>query len=180
MNDETESLILSYSGSDAQDYGGVPDEIPENVLRAPLKVQRLPNFPPNVTLRRATPGSSGVDVYAAIDRPVKLNVIGSRATIPTGIRVEVPMGAELQVRPRSGLAHKHGVTILNTPGTIDSDYRGEIGVIMVLLGPGKFIVEPGMAIAQLVMQEVIFPEIQIVDALGETERGTGGFGSTGK
>jgi len=180
MNDEAEGLLLPYTGINLQDYGAAPEGIPENVLRAPLKVHRLPNFPPNVTLRRATPGSSGVDVYAAIKQPVKLSVIGSRATIPTGIRVEVPMGAELQVRPRSGLASKYGVTVLNAPGTIDSDYRGEVGVIMVLLGSGKFIIEPGMAIAQLVMQEVIFPEIQITDELGETERGAGGFGSTGK
>ena len=144
-----------------------------------MQIQLLPHFPARKELGRASEGSSGIDLYAAIKTPIRLNIIGHRVTIPTGIRVALPMGYESQVRPRSGLSHDHGVTVLNTPGTIDSDYRGEIGVILVLLGPGKFTVEPGDRIAQLVVAPVIYPRIEFVDELDDTSRGAGGFGHTG-
>ncbi len=117
--------------------------------------------------------------FAAINSPKKLNIIGAKALVPTGVRVEVPMGYEIQVRPKSGLANKFGVTVLNTPGTVDSDYRGEVGVILILLTQGKFVIEPGMKIAQMVMAPVAIPSLEIVDDLSDTSRGEGGFGSTG-
>lgn len=189
--DDTEQTALEYSGRaepettdpgiNPADYvGGEEDfEMPEWVRTVPMQVKKLPHFPVGKVLGRKTPGSSGIDLFAAINSPIRLNIIGHRVMIPTGISVAVPMGFENQVRPRSGLSHKHGVTVLNTPGTIDSDYRGEIGVIMVLTGKGKFTVEPGDRIAQLVVQEVIYPEIEYVDELDDTSRGAGGFGHTG-
>src|SRR3989304_9579021 len=122
--------------------------------------------------------ASGMDLYAAVENTVQLERSEIKL-IPTGIHIELPIGYEAQVRPRSGLALKYGLTIVNTPGTIDSDYRGEIGIIMCNLGKERFIVERGMRIAQLVIQPVFRAELIEVDCLEETRRGTGGFGHTG-
>jgi deoxyuridine 5''-triphosphate nucleotidohydrolase (dut) len=126
-----------------------------------------------------TGGSAGADICACLAVPVVLAPL-ERALIPTGISVEIPAGFEIQVRPRSGLALKHGVTVLNAPGTIDSDYRGEIGVVLVNFGSGSFTVSDGDRIAQLVVSRVERAEFEPVSGLGETSRGSGGYGSTGK
>lgn len=122
--------------------------------------------------------ASGMDLYAAVDTPVLIERSEIKL-VPTGIHVEVPRGYEAQVRPRSGLALKHGLTLVNTPGTIDSDYRGEIGIILCNLGKEKFTVERGMRIAQLVIQPVTRAELIEVERLEASPRGTGGFGHTG-
>ncbi|MBC2850667.1 dUTP diphosphatase [Cetobacterium sp. 8H] len=126
-----------------------------------------------------TEGAAGMDVQAFIKEPVVLKSL-ERALIPTGIKMEIPYGYEVQVRPRSGLAIKHGITLVNTPGTIDSDYRGEVGIILINLSNTDFTVNPGERIGQLVLQKVYKMEFQEVSALGETERAEGGFGHTGK
>lgn len=126
----------------------------------------------------ATRDSAGADLMAAIDKPILLEP-GDRALVPTGIALGIPIGFEAQVRPRSGLAIKHGVTGLNSPGTIDSDYRGEIGVILINHGAEPFRIERGMRIAQLVVAPVVRAVWHELEVLEQTERGTGGFGSTG-
>ena len=128
-----------------------------------------------------TIGSAGMDVRAAVaeDDPMVL-MPGERAMVPTGLSVAIPQGYEIQVRPRSGLAAKHGLTCLNTPGTIDSDYRGEIKVILINLGQEAFTIQRGERIAQLVLAPVTQLAWQKVSALDETDRGAGGFGSTGR
>jgi dUTP pyrophosphatase len=126
----------------------------------------------------ASEGASGADLFADIDKPVVLSP-GERKLIPSGIRLALPIGFEAQVRPRSGLALKHGITTLNTPGTIDSDYRGEIKVILINHGSSEFTVNPGDRIAQLVVSTVCRAEFAIIDTLEQSERGEGGFGSTG-
>ena len=125
-----------------------------------------------------SPAASGMDLYAAVENQtvVERNEI---ILIPTGIFIALPHGYEAQVRPRSGLALKHGITIVNSPGTIDSDYRGEIGIILCNQGKDKFVVERGMRIAQLVVQPVIHAELEEVKELEDTHRGDGGFGHTG-
>ena len=125
-----------------------------------------------------TQGSAGLDLCAAVDEPVQLEP-GERRLISTGLRLAIPPGYEGQVRPRSGLALKHGVTLLNAPGTIDSDYRGEVQVILANLGAEAFMVQRGERIAQLVIAPVVRAELARTDALSETERGAGGFGHTG-
>lgn len=125
-----------------------------------------------------THGSSGIDLLAACDTDVVLKPF-ERSLIPTGISIELPHGYEAQVRPRSGLAIKHGITLLNSPGTIDSDYRGEIRVIVINLGSEDFTVKRGMRIAQLVVAQVIKAKLVPADNLSETHRGGGGFGHTG-
>ena len=125
-----------------------------------------------------TPLSAGMDVRADLDHSVTLAPL-ERAMIPTGLYVELPAGCEMQVRPRSGLAAKHGITVLNSPGTIDADYRGEIRVILVNLSGEPFTVEAGELIAQLVVARHEQVEWEPVEELGTTERGAGGFGSTG-
>lgn len=126
-----------------------------------------------------TAAAAGMDIRACLDQPVTLKPLG-RALIPTGLFIELPEGAEAQVRPRSGLAAKKGVTVLNSPGTIDADYRGEIKVILVNLSAEDFSVEDGERIAQLVVARHERVEWQLSDDLTGTERGAGGFGSTGK
>ena len=126
-----------------------------------------------------TPLSAGLDIRANLDESVTLRPL-ERAMIPTGLFVELPEGYEMQIRPRSGLAAKHGITVLNSPGTIDADYRGEIKVILVNLSNEPFTIEPGERIAQMIVARYEQIEWQPVDVLGETERGAGGFGSTGK
>ena len=125
----------------------------------------------------ATPASSGVDLRAVEKCVLKP---GEIALVPTGIRIALPVGYEAQVRPRSGLALRHGITLPNSPGTIDADYRGEIRVIMQNLGDAPFAIEPGDRIAQMVVAPVSQVEWTETDSLEETERGSGGFGSTGK
>ena len=125
-----------------------------------------------------TPLSAGMDLRANIDEPVELKPL-SRALIPTGLHIALPEGYEAQIRPRSGLALKKGITCLNTPGTIDSDYRGDVGVILVNLSKEDFVVQPGERIAQMVIGKFDQAEWELVDELDETERGEGGFGHTG-
>ena len=126
----------------------------------------------------ATPQSAGVDLRANIDEPVELKPV-SRALIPTGLHIALPEGYEAQIRPRSGLAIKKGITCLNTPGTIDADYRGDIGVILINLSAETFIVNPGERIAQMIINKFEQAEFELVEELDETERGEGGFGHTG-
>ncbi|MBQ1175626.1 MAG: dUTP diphosphatase [Spirochaetia bacterium] len=125
-----------------------------------------------------TSGAAGADVRAFLNEPVVIPV-GKRAMIPTGLFFAIPEGFEIQVRPRSGLAAKNGVTVLNTPGTIDSDYRGEVKVILINLGDADFTVNNGDRIAQLIVAPVTQGIFVKTDKLDETERGAGGFGSTG-
>ena len=126
----------------------------------------------------ATPQSAGVDLRADIPQGIVLEPLG-RAMVPTGLYLEIPAGYEAQVRPRSGLAAKKGVTVLNSPGTIDADYRGEVRVILVNLSCEPFTVEPGERIAQMVVARHEHVEWEEVEVLEESERGAGGFGSTG-
>ena len=125
-----------------------------------------------------TQGSSGMDLSANIKSSINI-APGKKEIIPTGIAISVPEGFEVQIRPRSGLAAKHNITVLNTPGTIDSDYRGELKVILINLGKEAFKVEKGFRIAQMVLSPVVKAEINEVQDLNDTERGKGGFGSTG-
>ncbi len=126
-----------------------------------------------------TAASAGMDLRANLDEPVTLKPL-ERALVKTGLYIELPVGFEAQVRPRSGLAAKKGITVLNSPGTIDADYRGEIGVILVNLSPEPFVVENGERIAQLVIARHERAQWVEVTELSETARGAGGFGSTGK
>ena len=126
-------------------------------------------------------GAAGADLRANFpDRGAVEIAPGARALVPTGLRMSIPVGYEVQVRPRSGLALKHGVTVANAPGTIDSDYRGEVGVILVNLGSEPFVVAHGERIAQMVVAPVVQAALEVVEALDETARGAGGFGSTGR
>ena len=127
---------------------------------------------------RATAGSSGVDLRAAIDEILVLRP-GERVLVPTGLSVAIPEGYEWQVRPRSGLAIRKGITVLNTPGTIDSDYRGEVCVILVNLGSEKTTISRGDRIAQAILSPVVSQVIRLVGELSDTERGEGGFGHSG-
>jgi dUTP pyrophosphatase len=126
-----------------------------------------------------TPLSAGLDIRANLDEPVTLQPL-ERAMIPTGLFVELPEGCEMQIRPRSGLAAKHGITVLNSPGTIDADYRGEIKVILVNLSNEPFTIEAGERIAQMIVARYEQIEWEAAKELSSTERGAGGFGSTGK
>lgn len=134
------------------------------------KSARLPEY--------ATIGSAGMDIYADVDSDVVIKP-GEVKLIPTGIAIELPDGYEAQIRPRSGLAFKYGITLLNAPGTIDSDYRGEIKIIMINLGKEDFVVKRGDRIAQMIVSKFEKVEWEEVEKLGETERGEGGFGHTG-
>ena len=127
----------------------------------------------------ATPLSAGMDLRACLEAPVTLGPL-ERALVPTGLFIALPAGFEAQVRPRSGLAAKHSITVLNTPGTIDADYRGEVKVILVNLSNTPFEIVPGERIAQLVVARHERVEWEEVETLDETERGAGGFGSTGR
>lgn len=127
----------------------------------------------------ATEQSAGMDLKASIEEPIVLEPLG-RALIPTGLHIALPAGFEAQIRPRSGLAAKFGVTVLNTPGTIDADYRGEIKVILVNLSNTPFTVNPGERIAQMVVARFEQVQWELTDSLDSTERGEGGFGSTGR
>jgi len=132
--------------------------------------QKLPAY--------ATPQSAGMDLRANLDAPVTLHPL-ERRLIPTGLHIALPEGYEAQVRPRSGLALKHGLTVLNAPGTIDADYRGEVGVVLINLSDQDFVVNDGERIAQLVIARYEQAEFVVVEQLDETERGEGGYGHTG-
>lgn len=131
-----------------------------------------------------TPGAAGADIRANLPPDQRAAGITlhpmQRLIVPTGLRVEIPEGFEMQIRPRSGLALKHGITLPNTPGTIDSDYRGPLGVALVNLGAGPYTVQHGDRIAQMIVAPVVQVRMVVVEALGETARGEGGFGSTGR
>ncbi len=129
--------------------------------------------------RYMTAGAAGLDIVAAVAEPITL-APGARAAIPTGLALAVPPGFEVQVRPRSGLALRHGITVLNAPGTIDSDYRGEVSVLLINHGQAPFVVERGARVAQLVVARVVRARVVEVASLDGTERGSGGFGSTGR
>ena len=143
-----------------------------------IRVQRLHSE--DLPLPRyMTAGSAGVDLYAANMKPIAL-APGERVLVPTGLAIALPLGYEAQIRPRSGLALRHGITLLNTPGTIDSDYRGEIQVIVINLGQGEYIMNRGERIAQMVINRIEQAELIEVEELSNTGRGSGGFGHTGK
>ncbi len=146
-----------------------------------VSVCPLPHFAGLQLPAYETAGSAGMDVRAAVpDGEPMVLAPGERAMVPTGLSVAIPQGYEIQVRPRSGLAAKHGLTCLNTPGTVDSDYRGEIKVILINLGQEAFTIQRGERIAQLVLAPVTQLAWENVDSLDETARGAGGFGSTGR
>ena len=133
---------------------------------------------PKVLPEYATKGSAGLDVMAAIHEPISIGP-GERILVPSGFKLEIPVEYEVQIRPRSGLAIKHGITVLNSPGTIDSDYRGEIGIILINHSKNKFIINPKDRIAQMVICKVTKMNLVKVSLLNNTKRGSGGFGSTG-
>ena len=141
-------------------------------------VKTLPHFEGLALPQYMTEGASGIDLLAACLDPVILQP-GDRALVPTGILIALPKDMEAQIRPRSGLAIKHGITLLNTPGTIDSDYRGEIQVIVINHGKESFTITRGMRIAQMVLAQVVKAKLEVVDNLDGTSRGAGGFGHTG-
>ena len=150
------------------------------MVSAEIQIARLPHGADLPLPSYQSPAAAGMDLLAAVpaDAPVVIGA-GARAVIPTGIAIALPPGTEGQVRPRSGLALRHGLTILNAPGTIDADYRGEVGVILINLGDESFTVTRGMRIAQLTVTPIVRAQLREVGHLDETSRGTGGFGSTG-
>ena len=139
---------------------------------------KIVNNSPHPSPAYATPLSAGMDVRANIEDPITLQPL-QRILVPTGLYMALPAGYECQVRPRSGLAVKHGITVLNSPGTVDADYRGEVKVLLVNLSDSPFVIEPGERIAQMVVSRHERVEWDEVQSLDETERGAGGFGSTG-
>ena len=147
-------------------------------MSVPIRVRRLPHGEGLPLPAYATGGAAGMDLLAAIVEPVTI-APGNRALIPTGLAIALPPGYELQIRPRSGLALRHGIVLPNSPGTIDEDYRGELQVIVLNTGDAPFVVERGARIAQAVLAPVVRARWQEVASLDETARGSGGFGSTG-
>jgi dUTP diphosphatase len=145
---------------------------------SPINI-KIVNTSANPLPQYATKGSSGMDIRASLDIPVTLHPL-ERTLIPTGLFVEIPNGYEIQIRPRSGLAIKQGITCLNSPGTIDADYRGEIKIILINLSSEEQIINHGDRIAQMIIQKTERAELVQVEFLNETERATGGFGHTGK
>ena len=146
-----------------------------------VKIMRLPHGADLPLPAYQSEHAAGLDLYAAVPAGVPVTIApGGRANIPTGIAIALPVMTEGQVRPRSGLAARHGITVLNTPGTVDADYRGEIQVILVNLGGESFLVERGMRIAQLVIAPTLHAQLSETTNLDETRRGTAGFGSTGQ
>lgn len=144
----------------------------------PVRIRRLAHADGLPLPAYETPGAAGMDVRAAIETPLTL-APGAIAMVPTGFALEVPEGFEMQVRPRSGLAARHGITLPNSPATVDSDYRGELRVIVQNLGTEPFVIERGMRIAQIMLQRVPRVEWVEVEELSATTRGSGGFGHTG-
>ncbi len=154
------------------------DEGLKPLIQATISVVRLPHGAHLPLPAYATPGAAGMDLLAAIAEPVSL-APGTRTLIPTGLAIALPAGHELQIRPRSGLALRHGIMLPNSPATIDEDYRGELQVIVMNAGDAAFTIEPGMRIAQAVLAPVTRATWQVVETLDTTVRGAGGFGSTG-
>lgn len=144
-------------------------------MKTTVKIINTSNYP---LPRYATEGSAGVDLYANIDTPIQLNSL-ERVLVPTGIKIELPEGHEAQIRPRSGLALKHGISIVNSPGTIDTDFRGEIGIVLINLSQERFEIKPGERIAQMVIAQYVQADWSEAKELSETTRNTGGYGSTG-
>ncbi|WP_430258107.1 dUTP diphosphatase [Neorhizobium sp. IRS_2294] len=145
-----------------------------------LNVLRLPHGQDLDLPAYETSGAAGMDLRAAVTDGEPLTIApGKRALVPTGLVFEIPAGFEVQIRPRSGLAFKNGITCLNTPGTIDSDYRGEVKVLLINLGDEDFVITRGMRIAQMVFAPVVQPQVVEVSEASATARGAGGFGSTG-
>lgn len=140
---------------------------------------RVVNNSSNELPEYATVGSAGMDIRASLSESIVLQPL-ERKLIPTGLFLEIPLGYEVQIRPRSGLAFKHGITVLNSPGTIDADYRGEIGVLLVNLSQEPFTIEHGERVAQMVVAAHEQASFTLTESLNSTERGAGGFGSTGK
>ncbi len=143
-----------------------------------VRLVRLPHAAGLALPHYATAGAAGADLRAAVDEPVVLDP-GARLAVPTGLVLEIPTGYEAQIRPRSGLALRHGITVANAPGTVDSDYRGEVRVLLVNLGQEPFTIARGDRIAQLVIAPVTRAEFEEVTSLSGSARGDGGFGSTG-
>lgn len=145
-----------------------------------VKVKRLPHGAGLPLPAYQSAAAAGLDLLAAVPADAPIMIMPQRfASIPTGIALALPQGTEGQVRPRSGLAARHGITVLNAPGTVDADYRGEVQVLLINLGPEPFAVERGMRIAQLVIVPIAHAQLFEVETLDQTERGSGGFGSTG-
>ena len=142
-------------------------------------VRRLPHAGELPLPQRATPHAAGFDLHAAVEGEIEI-APGERMLVPTGIAIALPAGYEAQIRPRSGLALKHGLTLLNSPGTVDSDYRGEVGVLLVNLGEKAVAISRGDRIAQMVVQRLPDSRLAEAEALPESARGAGGFGHTGK
>jgi len=149
--------------------------VPETSAQTTVKIQ-LENIPGVTMPGMATPGSAGYDICASAHVCIPAKKF---AKVPTGIRLDMPHGLEAQIRPRSGLAAKYGVTVLNSPGTIDSDYRGEVCVLLINHGAEDFIIEPGMRIAQMVFARINTVSFERTENLEASQRGEGGFGSTG-
>ncbi len=154
-------------------------------MRPVLRFVHTKGADPEVALPSyETPGAAGADLRANLDAPDRERGLtlasGARAIVPTGLRVAIPEGFEMQIRPRSGLALKHGLTLVNTPGTIDSDYRGPLGIILINHGDVPYTVAHGERIAQMVIAPVVQAECALVGGLDDTARGAGGFGSTGR
>jgi len=143
-----------------------------------VQIQKLEHFGDLALPKFETDLAAGADLRAAVERPMTLKP-GHRALVPTGFAMALPAGYEAQIRPRSGLAYKHGLTCLNTPGTIDADYRGEVKVLLINLGHDDFTIQRGERIAQMVIAPITQPDFAVVTKLSDTERGAGGFGSTG-
>jgi dUTP pyrophosphatase len=148
-------------------------------MTIPVRVVVLPHGLGLPLPHYATPDSAGCDLRAALSEPLVLEP-GQRHAVPTGLKLAIPPGFEGQVRPRSGLAMRHGVTVANAPGTIDADYRGELKALLVNIGQEPVVIEPGDRIAQLVVAPVVQLEWEAMETLDDTDRGEGGFGSTGK
>jgi dUTP pyrophosphatase len=146
-----------------------------------IRVAPLPHFQGLALPAYETADAAGMDLRAAVEDAAPLTLApGARAIVPTGLTIAIPPGYEAQVRPRSGLAAKHGITCLNSPGTIDADYRGEVKVILINLGQEPFVIKRGERIAQMIIAPVTRAELKVVTELDETRRGAGGFGSTGR
>ena len=144
-----------------------------------MTIVKIINESGNPTPALATKGAAGADLRAYLSEPVLLKPL-DRRLIPTGLKMEIPYGYEVQIRPRSGLAFKHGITVLNSPGTIDSDYRGDVGVLLVNLSNSDFEINNGDRVAQMVLAKHEVPEFIENNSLTQSQRGEGGFGSTGK
>ena len=150
----------------------------QQMNKVKVLVERLPESEGLPLPQYATPGSAGMDLYAATDKDITL-APGERALVPTGLKIAVPEGYEAQIRPRSGLALRNGITLVNTPGTIDSDYRGALQIIVINLGSEPVTIHRGDRIAQMIIAPVTRAELREVDSLPDTIRGGGGFGHTG-